>query len=130
MALVYCGSGLVLGGIGWLIGAWACDEGCGGSSHWSENTEAWQWEVISTLALCVMALVIFFLIAALAGQLRIAAFCFAAQVGATIVTYSFLIWGDTSWANPQLWLLLVGAEATGVLSLLAGSGRLGRPSGP
>jgi hypothetical protein len=123
LAFVYWGSGLVTASFGWLIGAFACDESCGGP-HWSDNSEAWQWDAIQTLALCVMALITFFLIATLVGRIGIAAFFYAVQVAAAGTILGFVVAANPGWTAPGIWLTVLAAEATGALAMLAGRGEL------
>jgi hypothetical protein len=123
LAFIHWGGGVVLAGIGSLVAALACDEGCGGGGNWSRDANAWQWDAVELLALAVIALLTFYFVAALLGRLGLASLFLLLQVMATMSAFAFLAAADAITIAPGVTLLILVTEATGVLALFAGRKR-------
>jgi hypothetical protein len=118
---------MVLGGIGWFIGAMACDESCSENAGWSQNADAWQWEAVQLLALGLLAVLSLFFVAVLAGRVGLASFFFVVQAVATVTVFGFLTAAESVTIAPTVSVLVLAAEAPGLLALLVGSKRLSGP---
>jgi hypothetical protein len=117
LAFVHWGVGIVLAGIGWFIGALACDEACSEGAGWSRSADAWQWEAVQLLALGLLAVLSFFFVAALVGRVGLASLFFAVQAASTLTILVLLAAAESVTIAPGILLLIAAAEVPGVLAV-------------